>query len=1024
MPLTTKPKEYKNASSLAQNVARLDTYFPLEIRPETPEEAEKRGGSNRFLMETLQSRYELREPLSNASLTNHSKTAVAILIPEPKDELKALNEAKEKGDEKEIKRCAEAFQKRIDKNNRDMRSAIQHLHEIENKETKTVPEIKEPTEIKEPVEVIRDKKTGIVYNSNECTKYTAYQEPSANQNQPTQGIQNVLYFSEKAKVSTLATDDLISWIDDYFNPSLKTMISRWFGFSPTLDENLIREIVAQVLLRLKTLHSNNKINRDIKFENFLVHVIKKRFFSFEKTRVYIELADIDTIADASIQYIGTFTPPLLAPECTKPYDCTLMRLAQGKSVRSIDQKILDTAEKDNVPILVKNGFNQIFIYGMQEVMRNGKLWEWTQVTDNINWEALPFNEGKITRDNPLFNEDLINLLYQHHYYVIKSDQVYANLSEENRKSVDCYAIGCELLKRFHRYLNARMRDELSPQFLSNLKNLAEGLGNRDYRKRLTIDGCDLFLMSVDDKNKIEKATRDKAIKEKTPILIREKDQFFIYGECKNGEWGYTPIRETQDLTNLNQLFNKEQGKLSVLERTNQLFTSSLFKTLKEGHAPIGGALNHPFFGQNPEAYHKSVREKHRAKSEFIGSYYRSRKDFYPNLHEEKNKKTDENNSFFILSEELRNIRMQAASLEIQMEWVRHPEKYKDHEQYKNTFKDSYHTIFVDQDCIAAARNTLQKLKASLRAYKNKEPRDILESLAENVREAENFLSSTEIESYFAILEKDESYADEKNDKHLFKFLNNRSDEQKRIDFRAACLNLENYINTLPEQNQARLLLQSYRDELNKQKAHFPLYHLPRMTELTYRFLYKAQNTNDPHSDANHANNRRGAAVSKEISTTQYLRVLAGIGGLVLGGVLTTAAVLVLMASFGAAAPLSAALGAFGISVTTSAIIAAIGVGTAASAVSYSVAAGAGLVGLGGVALGLKGVSEAVKCPYVSYKAKRISKMSYFFNATLSDAKKQPLLMNNPEFKEEDRGSRHVSRSSRPSSRFSSINSYE
>jgi hypothetical protein len=298
-----------------------------------------------------------------------------------------------------------------------------------------------------------------------------------------------------------------------------------------------------------------------------------------------------------------------------------------------------------------------------------------------------------------------------------------------------------------------------------------------------------------------------------------------------------------------------------------------------------------------------------------------------------------------LPEGLQKICVQAAALDIQLESV---EKYDDYERCEDEVN------VLKQDMVVATRRTLKQLKESIETYcyNHTEPREIIESLGRNLIDAEDFLSSTEIASDFTALENTLGYSDEENDKKLFHFLNNRSDEQKRIDFRAACLNLEKHIHSLPKENGHRIVLTDYRDELNKQKADIPVNRLPLMTELTYRWIYKAQNMDKPTSNANIANNRRGKALSQEISTLDWGRILGNLGLLFLGGVVTTAAVLALIPSFGTVAPVYAAA----------------------------------VAGLAGVYTASKGAYETIKSVYGSYKAKRLGNMSYFFSATADETK--------------------------------------
>ncbi len=101
-------------------------------------------------------------------------------------------------------------------------------------------------------------------------------------------------------------------------------------------------------------------------------------------------------------------------------------------------------------------------------------------------------------------------------------------------------------------------------------------------------GCSLFLLSAkeglekkEDFEKLEELeakTFTEAKKKKIPILVREKDKFFLYGDPKGkGDWQYTPI--TKGLDELNQL-----PPSGIIKRKE--FTPSLIETLKVGHPQI------------------------------------------------------------------------------------------------------------------------------------------------------------------------------------------------------------------------------------------------------------------------------------------------------------------------------------------------------------------------------------------------------------------------------------------------------
>ncbi len=205
----------------------------------------------------------------------------------------------------------------------ETRAAIGHLREIENKD-ENEGEIENKNE---PVAIV-NKKTGKLYfPSDHKGEYKTYQEP--NKKRSTQFIQNLLFHGKKGKISARAQNDLHHW----FHKS-----SGWFSWfrrsaGKKANEDLIREITAQVLMALDALHSNNKVHRDIKLGNFLIY-----------KNHYVELADIDTISDIGVKTNPTHTPQFLAPEArseeTKYGKRDNYRLDK-KKYPDLDKKALD-----------------------------------------------------------------------------------------------------------------------------------------------------------------------------------------------------------------------------------------------------------------------------------------------------------------------------------------------------------------------------------------------------------------------------------------------------------------------------------------------------------------------------------------------------------------------------------------------------------------------------------------------------------------------------------------------------------
>ncbi len=99
-------------------------------------------------------------------------------------------------------------------------------------------------------------------------------------------------------------------------------------------------------------------------------------------------------------------------------------------------------------------------------------------------------------------------------------------------------------------------------------------------KRKKLDGCDLFLTSIQDRRELTKERLREAREKQMAIFIKHNGKFEIYGDVSGyGDWKYTKIPA-------NDVFNQLPFDDGVLRRGDPLFTYFLVEKLKKGHAKL------------------------------------------------------------------------------------------------------------------------------------------------------------------------------------------------------------------------------------------------------------------------------------------------------------------------------------------------------------------------------------------------------------------------------------------------------
>lgn len=90
--------------------------------------------------------------------------------------------------------------------------------------------------------------------------------------------------------------------------------------------------------------------------------------------------------------------------------------------------------------------------------------------------------------------------------------------------------------------------------------------------------CNLYLMSLDNIAQIDKNTLTRAREKSTPILIKTRDKYQLYGDSQgNGVWNFTEIEDS----NFN--FTALPFEEGIIRRDNPLLTTDLIEHLKSGH---------------------------------------------------------------------------------------------------------------------------------------------------------------------------------------------------------------------------------------------------------------------------------------------------------------------------------------------------------------------------------------------------------------------------------------------------------
>ena len=95
-------------------------------------------------------------------------------------------------------------------------------------------------------------------------------------------------------------------------------------------------------------------------------------------------------------------------------------------------------------------------------------------------------------------------------------------------------------------------------------------------------GCGLTLIESNNIILTDPVILEKAKKSNTPILIKQDERLFMYGDKnENNQWGFTEITNTDSLPP-NLFYNAP----TTLTRDNSLFSTQLIDKLKTGHAQI------------------------------------------------------------------------------------------------------------------------------------------------------------------------------------------------------------------------------------------------------------------------------------------------------------------------------------------------------------------------------------------------------------------------------------------------------
>lgn len=291
-------------SLLSKAVSDLKAYVPFEEKKQSKEEKQLEGRMNHFKTQDHFVTYEWRDPEKDLITRSYPQPVIKSKTTRPIPQIKNTPPVKIF----ENIKIAILQYKTPDANKvEETKAAIAHLREIANQESK----------------------------SEKNEQFTLF-------------LQRFLYHGKGGKVSFAANgSDLLEWFKAHGSPS---------------HAGDLREIFAQVLMAVAALHgaAKEKVHRDIKFENYLVHLMPDG-------RRYIELADIDTVVGIEEKNISViYTPGYLAPECIKskrfnreeypdlakkPIDC----YAVGQTIKSLFFSADDQEEfllfKSNNPLI-------------------------------------------------------------------------------------------------------------------------------------------------------------------------------------------------------------------------------------------------------------------------------------------------------------------------------------------------------------------------------------------------------------------------------------------------------------------------------------------------------------------------------------------------------------------------------------------------------------------------------------------------------------------------------------------------